>query len=283
MKNELIFDKVELFYFYKYILPELKEYQVHFLNLISRSKYCKNKQELVLTKHNSVAKKIVRQNSFKRFMTAIHKLEANQEAYIDDNEIYIPKESLALYINLAPSDSKQALKLFNEKISNIYFNNSKEYVEKTLKRLDALMLTCYSKATIKKSYIDIDLDIPKEFAPYKNRNLNKYLNSHDLKYYWVDTHSGYHLLIDKNASNLTFSVSNILDAIYMFFTEFISNSYSKTNIYLTENCSEFKKCFFIKNDNNKIFCEIKVNENNSIPIPGTLQGGYKVKVLNKHK
>ncbi len=75
-------------------------------------------------------------------------------------------------------------------------------------------------------------------------------------YYWIDTKSGYHLLIKRD--ELHFDPRELITQIYAQYYSCMSElnlDYGKT--------------------------EIIINKNAMLPLPGVYQGGYPVRVLNK--
>jgi len=162
------------------------------------------------------------------------------------------------YVNINPSDTIKALSRFqnliNEyfiEIASVAFNGRKtENIASRVNKVDDRLLTCYQQARGVKHYMDIDFDVPKEFdvAPVSAVLAEMGIS----RYFWVDTRSGYHLLISRD--QLRADPQLIVKASL-----------------------EILKAQGLDGDKH----EIILNKNEMIPLPGTYQAGHLVRVLNK--
>lgn len=278
-----IYDVEELKFFYENILPPLSnKSDVYFVSLSARNKYLtdEERRSLELGRTEMFSKNIIRKREWPRFLRTIRKFECHKEGYTTKNGNSIPEKCIVCYININPSNTLQAISNFKKVLSeyevelaSIALNgrtNSNNIAER-LNKLDNSLMTAYQQSRGEKVWIDIDIDT-KEGELYKNEAVKKFLNDKGIKtYYWVDTKSGYHLLIKR--SELKFNPFIICKALYDQLSLFYYDSYyNNSNIPMTYPECEIKAYSI----------EICINKNEMIPLPGTLQGGYPVKVLNKN-
>jgi hypothetical protein len=263
----IVYDEEELKYFYTNILPRLTETEVYFVSLSARNKYLseEEREELQLGRTEMFNKTIVRKDEWGRFIRSIRKFECNKRGYTTKNNSYIPEKSIVCYININPSDTIKALgefkKVLNEyeiEIASIAFNKRQTTnIAQRLNKLDNSLMTAYQQSTGEKTWIDIDCDVNKKYKPHEDEELKEYMEYKGLKdYYWIDTRSGYHLLLKRK--ELTFNPQDLTKEIY-------------------------KGYYSYMNSINEIYgsTEVIVNKNAMIPLPGTFQGGYPVRVLNR--
>ena len=276
---KFIHDEKELKNFFNIIVPPLKDFEVFFTSLSCRKKYLSEEErdKYHITRAEMFDRKIIRKKEWSRFLRSIKKYETNEGSYLSKNNLSIPSHCLVIYWNINPSYSLKALKEFQGKIVDwqyeIVNGNFISYKDK-FNKIDVELMNCYQRNRGTKYWLDIDFDVPKEFnAP---EILSDYLFSKELQYYWVDTKSGYHLLIDRNT--LTFNPNDIcsrgLSDLKAYFKDMIRSKvdYNKPLHLLEEEIDEKANIECGK-------CEIMVNKNEMIPLPFCYQGDYPVKVL----
>lgn len=256
---QIIYDENELKRFYDNVMPRLIDDEVYFVSLSARNKYLteEERKRLALGRTEMFAKTIVRSDSFARLLRTIRKYETNEGSYLTKNGSYIPPKSIICYFNINPSSTLKAYKEFNATMNEYMYelahnsleNRNTENIISRIKRMDDLMMICYQKNRGRKVYLDVDFDINKG-----DFHLVEYfcerMKQNNVKYFVVDTKSGYHVLLDR--STIKFN-----------FTEVITDVESKA--------------FCIYGEREKY--EIVLNKNAMIPLPGTLQGGHEVRVL----
>lgn len=260
--HTFIHDASELKFFYDNILPPLGRNEVYFVSLSARNKYLdpEEREELGLGRTEMFERAVIRERNFSHFLKKIKSYERNKDAFLTKKGFAIPSKCITVYFNINPTN---VLKAYNEfsKTMNEYFmelginaskNGDIDNVGKRINKMDVLLMNCFQKNMGRKHYIDIDFDIPKTEIRVVEYFLN-HLKERSAKanYFVIDTKSGYHVLLER-------------DAIKYNFNESISASI------------EYAKEVGINvNDN----FEIVNNKNLMIPLPGTLQGGYPVRVI----
>ena len=270
--HKIISDVEELKYFFDNILPPLKSTEVYFVSLSARNKYLseKEREQYCLGRTEMFAKNIVRKREWSRFLRTLRKYEVNEGGYTTKNDSNIPSKCITCYININPSDTLLALKAFKTvleeyqfELANIAINKrDPENIANRVNKLDNNLMTAYQQAHGTRHWIDIDMDVPKDFDPLEKTSY--FLRSKGVNtFYLLDTKSGYHLLIKKE--ELTFNPSEIIEEVRnQLYSFFYGKLHSDAKAVELTDASE-----------------IIVNKNQMIPVPGTLQGGYPVRVINK--
>ena len=260
--HSFIFDVSELEFFYNNILPPLDKNEVYFVSLSARNKYLspEEREELGLGRTEMFERTVIRERVWERFLKKIKSYERNKESFLTKKGFAIPSKCITVYFNVNPTNVLKAYNEFSKTMSEYFMelgiNVSKggdiDNVGKRINKMDVLLMNCFQRNMGRKHYIDIDFDIPKD----EIRIVDFFIN--DLKkrtenavYFVIDTRSGFHVLLKR-------------DTIKYNFNESISASI------------EYAKEIGIDVNNN---FEIVNNKNLMIPLPGTLQGGYPVRVI----
>jgi len=275
----LIYNEEELHWFFDNILPPLEPTEVYFVSLSARSKYLteEEKPNYIFSHNEMFAKTILRERSWSSFSRAIRRYECDERGYTTTNGKSVPPHTIVCYININPSNSLKALNDFNKVVNEYMFELSRvtmkglsaKNILDRLSKIDNNMLTSYQKATSTRHWIDIDMDVEKDFKIYEDTEFKQWIESKGIKtYYWLDTHSGYHLLIKK--ADLKFNPEDICDMALKQYGSWLERQYTEKSLATYEDWKQRLS-----------ECEIVVNRNMMVPLAGTYQGGYPVSVLNK--
>lgn len=254
---EIIHDEEELKWFFDNVMPELLPHEVYFLSLSARNKYLslEERAEVGLGRTEMFNRTIIHQRSWSSFIRVLRRMECDVRGFTTKKDLPVPEKTIICYFNINPTNTIKALGEFqskmhtysNELISCAMSGNNVDIAVKEITRMDAHLMTCMQKSTGTRHWVDFDFDIPKDCGMVIS--VSVYLESRGISnYYWIDTKSGYHLLIDK--SQLKFNPQDIINEALK---------------YIPEGLEDF---------------EIIQNRNNMIPLPGTYQAGHLVRVLN---
>lgn len=278
---KFIFDENELRKFYDLILPDLKSNEIIFVSLSARNKYLNEEEQLQygLGRTEMFDRKIIHSKDWSKFLKTIRRFETNEGSYLTKIGKNIPEKCITTYININPSCVLKAYREFNNIYTDYLFELSQcvvnghrtDNIMNRLNQIDHTLMTCLQKNRGTKIWLDIDFDVPKSLfnAPVEMKDyLNKYKG---LIYYWIDTRSGYHLLI--NRSTLSFNPNDIcVEGIKVLKVILENKKYDKVTW-------DFNNIYVKDDQGNEIHYEIIVNKNEMIPLPGTIAGGHKVRIL----
>ena len=182
----------------------------------------------------------------------LSKLESSLHYKLTKTKQRIPEKCLVVYININPSSMLKAYNMLAQEMNREWIDiamalqNKKQPNYSGILYLDRKLMNCVQKSRSRKNFIDIDFDIKDNF--YIVNSFMTELSIRQIKYYLIQTKSGYHVLIDLESMkdkkfNLNYEVQK----------------------------------------NNQMVCihggEVIFNKNQMIPLPGTLQAGKLVKFI----
>ena len=228
----------------------------------ARKKYLteQERSDCNLGRSEMFERKLVRTNNWNKFLRTVKKFETNEQAYTTKTGIPIPSKALVCYFNINPSNCLKAYNDFSKTMNDYLFElgnlaisgGDTENIMYRLNKQPTLLMNAYQKATGTKHWLDLDMDINKNFLPYIRKIVSQ-IKDRKGRGYIIDTKSGFHLLISKDTKfSRDFNPKTIVeDALKV----------ASSSKYETK--------------------EIIQNSNQMIPLPGCFQGNYPVTVLNK--
>lgn len=286
-------DENELKRFFDFYISfvTLKPTECLFLSLAARNKYMQDREtnDINLNKTHMFDRQIVvgkdSHRLWNNLITSIRKLERNIGAYkvkskTSDGVLYdIPNECMMVYFNINPANSVNALLQLKDRINKIeeelwkasVEGNSIENCIMDVNRIHHIAEECYGKAKSKRRWFDVDIDFKsidnlpadekmKEIAIEICDELNILHNSMFL----VRTYGGFHLCFNVNICKiLKKSPQQILDVIRNKVESYV-NKYNTSSSVPPDSM---------------VINEIKLNENEIIPLPGTRQSTHLVRFI----
>ena len=245
----LIFNVNEMREFHS-ILHPLQPSEAYFVSMSARNKYLseEERKEFELGRSEMFARKLVKDTSFEDFLRVIRSLEVNEGGYTTRNHKPIPEKCLVTYVNINASNGMNALKEFNERSNALMFDCFKNKdAMKTFASLDSMLMNCYQRQRGTKHFIDIDFDVPKTSGLMSS--FVSHLKLQAVKYHVIETKGGYHVLMERAT---------------------IKHDYNKVLVELDRVAKElYEKA------------EIVRNVNDMVPLPGTHQAGFPVRLLKE--
>ena len=291
MAESLIWSENELKKFYNFFYAEREITDTDFFCLASRRKYLTEEEKANIKMGDTVmlCKTVLKDYNWPKFLSKIRQADAMSEFVLDSNDNYIPKKCCVMYMNINHTSVIKAIKEFKETMAGwdsdtltlLEFGN----IEKRLNLCrqyksasEGLLKAFQNPKNGNDKWIDIDCDIEgdescreklgKEILNYFNNLFDdthrETLALHRPKV--IITHGGIHFLISKD--------------IISKYNSFISLSHNKKemkNFVLTPESIIKKVKEILANVESK---EIIINPNKMVPIPGTVQGGFKVRMLS---
>lgn len=263
--HQFIYSVDEMRTFFEKVLLPLNQNEVFFISLSARNKYLSvdERQELGLGRTEMFSRNIIREYSFERFLKTIRRYECHKEGYLTKKGLPIPSKCIVVYLNINPTCTFKAFNAFqtdfnsltNESLTTVLTKRvfSLEGLER-FKKLDIELLNNLQRERSKKHYIDIDFDLPIEKFPTLSRELVKTfvqeLDANEVKNFVIETKGGFHVLLKRDTIKYNFNES------------------------LKKVSEKAKDCF------QDLPFEIVNNKNEMVPLPGTLQAGFEVKMIN---
>ena len=204
---KFIHDISELEFFYENILPILTKNEVYFCSLSSRKKYLPENQRGILDGSSEMfERRLIEKKDWILFTRTLYRYECNEGAYCSSDGTQYPQDSMCIYFNFNPVDVIKAYEEFTvESTKNIMAlalgrGSSPDY----FKRLNHNVMTAMHHSRGTKHYIDIDIDFKPntrdtEEGRKKIKEISEFLKAKELKFFVINSHSGYHILIKVNS------------------------------------------------------------------------------------
>ncbi len=232
------------------ILKPLEDDDVYFMSLSARKKYLTKEEEenIQLTKTIMFQRKLVKKHKFSHFLKTVKEYEMRIGSILSKgNDSIVPQKCMLIYLTINPCSSTRALKRFYSKSQELLFNSySDKSLIKNFRRVSSMLNTCFQQSMNKSKLIDIDMDIGHNNTNFLHRLLKEF-DEKEVKYHVIQTRGGYHVLIEKNTINY---------------------NYTKRIHSLNKEAKKINEKY-----------EIIINKNGMIPLPGTIQAGFKVKFI----
>lgn len=245
------------------ILPEVDSDETFFISLSARNKYLTDEErdKYALGKTEMFGREIIYQKNIENFKTVFLKLESTLSYRFTNNGSRVPEKCLVVYMNLNPTSTFEAVSHFQKEMNGVTRDyvkglkrgNDVDVFEQRFKNAQGILRTQMQKYTSRKLFADIDIDCKDQ------RVLDMvvdFLEDHECKYFVIETHGGWHIpvLISSLRANKCNYVSVINDA----------NKFIKENGVCKMNGKP---------------AEVENNTNHMIPVPGTYQANFLVKML----
>lgn len=280
----LVYDENQLVNFYNTFFSETLPFHTDFFCLAARKKYMteEEKKSINLGDTCMMQKTIVKEYDVKKFLSKIYQVDAAAPFCVDKNGNYIPTSCMVFYMNInrtnvlkATKEFKDLLNAWDYDIASCFMNSSKkENMGRQLKTIQNNLLKSFQDPKNSEgAWIDIDCDV----GPVEEGILYKYkylitnrIGSQDV--YLIQTHGGCHILVSKKAiSDYNRGVAERL--------EDSSKGAMKALVLTSEKLLLHVRGLLKFDFSDEDVKEIKFNQNAAVPIPGTLQGGFPVKMI----
>lgn len=280
-------DEEELKWFFDHCVFEPKSNEVFCFALAARNKklsederkeYGLGRAEMLNT--NIVSMRDHEAFNFNKWERGVLKFEVNKKAMLTRTGMSYPEKSTVIYYYIHTSDEMKVLnegaKYINDMkadLINAAMKGSAEGVQDAVKKLKSARVNVermHARCPGTKKLIDFDMDIDPDYMDRKydiilealKKNFNKTFGKGN--YFIVDTSGGFHVLVKK---------------------EFLKSDPNKVTVKVCEDVETMiptvMKKFNEFGYNKLAIKEFNINKNSLIPLPGTLQYGRLVKIINK--
>jgi len=292
MAESLIWSEEELKKFYDYFYQSREMTDTDFFCLASRRKYLTEEEKADIKMGDTVmlCKTVLKDYNWPKFLSKIKQADAMAEFVLDSNDNYIPKKCFVMYMNVNHTNVTKAIKEFKETMAGwdadtmtlLEYGNTekrKNLCRQYKSASEGLLKAFQNPKNGEDDWIDIDCDLDgcDEFQKELRANacllaLKGLLYSSptfDAFSYILPkviiTHGGFHILVSKRHISMT--------------NEEMSKTTSKKEMGKKAITPEkLRKAIMelVGEENSK---EVIINPNKMVPIPGTIQGGYRVRML----
>ena len=289
MAESLIWSEEELKKFYDLINRERDFSNVDFFCLASRKKYLTEKEKAEIKMGDTVmlCKTVLKDYNWPKFLSKIRQADAMAEFVLDSNDNYIPKKCFVMYMNVNHTSVVKAIKEFKETMASwdadtmtlLEYGNTEKRVN-LLRQYksctEGILKAFQNPKNGRDDWIDIDCDIEGDESVreglakmvinhFKNKFYREFLVSVS-SINAIITHGGIHFLMNKEYMS---SYNSQISKTY-------PSEEVKDHVLTPEKIlNEIRE--LLKDVESK---EIVINPNKMVPIPGTVQGGFKVRMLN---
>lgn len=266
--------------FYKYVLQDLAPDEADFFCIAARKKYLDESQRLATRMGDTcmMNKTILKEHDEKKFVSKLHQTDAGMDWYTALNGNPLPRSCIVFYININHTSVHKAVKDFKHELAEFDYEfacasmkNNADNASRKLAGIHNRMLKAFQDPKNQTSnWLDVDMDIDKSRVSVQDivdaiQNMENINGKPALEVVPViETQGGYHVLL----SQFLMRVANkCVASIYK--GSDIRNHVITTDRVLNTLRSRFGDCG----------CkEITMNQNKMVPLPGTLQNGFEVKL-----
>ena len=142
------------------IVPKLEDDEVLICILAARKKYAP-----IAKSEEMLDKLILKTNDVDRAIGKLRKFGFVDRVYLEFNTMnWLPKEAMAMYIDLHPKSTIKAFSLFQQDIMKWIFDkiNNPDFNSKTFRKLDTKLFSALARATSRRPYYLVDVDVKDE-------------------------------------------------------------------------------------------------------------------------
>lgn len=249
-----IYSEEELNYFVN-LLPTLERDEVWFISLSCRNKHLIDEERKFysLNRPEMFAREFIYETSLDKFKLVLEMLETSLLYRRTKSNQLFPEKAMIVYFNLNPSSGIKAFFEFQKEmnkemellVNGLEKNNNNEIFYNRFKRCMSILKSKFQTSTSRKIFVDVDFDIKKSPIGFEIiQGFISFCDSNNMKYFVIETKGGYHVCIKK-------------ETIHCNIQKVINELHSK-----------------VSKDGEVVF-----NKNEMIPLPGTIQAEFEVKII----
>lgn len=298
--KSLIYDLNQVKEFYDKVINTPREaFDADFFCIAARKKYMtqEDRERTRLGDTCMMKKTALKKADSSIFLNKIREVDAGLDWLTSLNGEYIPRSCMVFYMNINHTNMAKGLQNFKSdlvgldtELSSVIFKHAKlEDIGYKVKDLSNMAMKAYQdpKNVTHKTWIDLDLDVTDWGELSKERvfdTIRAYESDHlsekekalaeaqlnTAKTYIIRTHGGYHILISTEWLKKANSVKSLCASSDKKLTKKDFLALDTLKETLEVEISKYCK-----------FKEFTINQNMMVPIPGTLQGGFEVKLYEE--
>lgn len=287
--NSLVYDENQVINFYNTFFSETNPFYTDFFCIAARRKYMAEEEKATINLGNTcmVSKTILKEYNVDKFLSKLYQADASASFFLDRDGNYIPRSCMVFYMNLGRSNVLKVVKDFKDFLADLdysassamFFNNKEktENVSNQFKTIQNNLLKSFQDPkNSESSWFDIDCDVGNSIdesliLKYKD-SVQNYLDAEQV--FVIQTHGGCHILFSKSAlSNYNKNLSARIDSANL------AKGTIKKLVRTVESTITHIKKQLAYDFGAEVIKEVTLNQNLAVPIPGTLQGGFPVKLF----
>lgn len=289
-----IWSEEETLRFYDGVLAGCGPNETDFLCIAARKKYMTGEQKASIRTGNTcmMGKTILKEHDRAKFLSVLHRLDAQMDWFTDLDGRYIPRSCMVFYMNVNHTDVLKAVKEFKKLIVDWDYDLAAAVTQNNIgtqmKTIQNNLLKSFQDPKNQtKGWTDIDCDIPDVpltmVCEFKRRlkklfwqtdqdtvsRVPSFVPSGLEPLEVVITHGGFHVLVRQSSiSEHNRLAAAAVEQKILIPTVIMSPErlVGEIGSLLFTNGFEGAK-------------EIKVNRNAAVPLPGTIQGGFEVHMI----
>lgn len=248
----IIYDLDEMKRFHD-ILPSLGKDEAWFLSLAARKKYLTGKQKESIRLGDTLmfGRKLVKHNGWEAFRSAALGYEAPEDAYLSLSGHSIPHSCMVVYFSVNPSDAAAAAADFKKKIADGELAMQRGDSGFSYLRMEGMLMASFQKCRSRRIFMDMDVDMPID-DPYEVLDALHDAGLNMDAVHPIITRGGMHILIETASAGFGKTLNP--PALALMLNERFKGRAS----------------------------EIAINRNAMVPLPGTRQGGFGVRLLQPY-
>lgn len=278
-----IWSEEEALRFYNTVLGPMLPDESDFFCVAARKKYMTDEEKKTIKMGDTcmMGKTVIKEYSERVFLSKLHQIDSSLDWFVDLEGNYLPRTCMCFYINVNRTSVPKAVLDFKKELAEYDFEFSMASLKKTSDLQATRKLAGIHNRILKAfqdprncddKWMDVDMDMDKSVGPVEITGFLRGLEKLDgnrsalNEIPVVETQGGYHVLISRDKLRLA--------------NREISKMYDGTDI--KKHVLTMQR--FV--DVLRTFCaekgvevkEISINQNKMVPLPGTLQNGFRVRM-----
>ena len=275
-----IWSEEEIIKFYDTVLVDLKPNETDFFCIAARKKYM-TQEEREATRMGDTCmmnKTVVKEHNSRKFLAKVHQADSSMDWYTSLNGAILPRSCMVIYININHTSVPKAVRDFKHELAEYDYEFScasvKENENNASRKLagihNRILKSFQDPKNQNSEWVDIDLDVDKTKVSVKDiYEIIRDLESHEVSSLFgvvpiVETQGGYHILISKQATK---TMNKFVARVY---------EYREIQDHVMTPGRVLQRLKNVLDES--AVKEITINQNNMVPLPGTLQNGFEVKL-----
>lgn len=272
-----IWSEEEALKFYNTVLRQLKPDEADFFCVAARKKYMPPASAAACRLGDTcmMGKTVLKKHNGRKFLSKLHQLDASLDWFLPLDDTPLPRSCMCIYMNLNHTSVPKAVLDFKKELAEYDFEFSMATLRNTSDAQAVGKLAGIHNRLLKAfqdpknrvdEWTDIDMDIAKTVDAAALRQVVYGLEKSRFLLPVIETQGGYHVLISRSEIS---AVNKALAFLY-------SGNEMKRHALTVERILNALRahCQACGTE----VKEISINQNRMVPLPGTMQNGFPVRM-----